>query len=409
MKARIVALATVLDVLVLMGLGLGLFFAPLTLIWAFDDAFSTDLLASWAASVDLWLLGHGVPLSFSLSPELADSLSLGALSREFTVDVALLGVGLMSVLWGYRIGMRETTWRYPLLVWTLAVGTMVAGSWALVWFVPDQVVTIGLVDALIRPALFLAAGLAIASWVLSDQEGRVVFERYLPSGVLTIVSSAIRAGIASLVGVIAIASILVAVVLAASFTRVISLYEALQPGPWGIVALSIGQLALLPTLIIWAASVLIGPGFALGTGALISPLGTTLQAVPALPVLGILPTNPEVLGIAVIAVPVVVGAIAGAILAPRVLAGARGLWTNMATTGFFSQPLVQMLLTAVLAGVVTAAGGWLLAELASGQMGPGRFQLVGPDPALIGLWWGVEAGAGVLIGLLAGGAAKPNR
>lgn len=409
MKARIVALATVLDVLVLMGLGLGLFFAPLSLIWAFDDAFSTDLLASWAATVDVWMLGHGVPLSFSLSPELADSLALGALSREFTVDVALLGVGLLSVLWGYRIGMRETTWRYPLVVWTLSVGTMVAGSWALVWFVPDQVVSIGLADALIRPALFLAAGLAIASWVLSDQEGRAVFERYLPSAALTVVSTGIRAGIACVLGVISVAAILVAIALVASFTRVISLYEALQPGPWGIVALSIGQLALLPTLIIWAASVLIGPGFALGAGALISPLGTTLQAVPALPVLGILPTNPEALGIAVIAAPVTIGAIAGAILAPRMLSGARRLWSNVATTGFFSQPLLQMFLTAVLAGAVVSGGGWLLAELASGQMGPGRFQTVGPDPSLIALWWGVEAGAGVLVGLLAGGLARANR
>ena len=73
MNARLIALATVLDVVVLMGLGLGLFFAPLTLVWAFDDGFSTDLVASWGIAVDGWMLGHGVPLHFALSPELADS------------------------------------------------------------------------------------------------------------------------------------------------------------------------------------------------------------------------------------------------------------------------------------------------------------------------------------------------
>lgn len=52
MNARLIALATVLDVVVLMGLGLGLFFAPLTLVWAFDDGFSTDLVASWGIAVD---------------------------------------------------------------------------------------------------------------------------------------------------------------------------------------------------------------------------------------------------------------------------------------------------------------------------------------------------------------------
>lgn len=77
MNARLIALATLLDVVVLVGLGLGLFFAPLTLVWAFDDGFSTNLLSSWGVAVDGWLLGHGVPLQFVLSPELADSLALG--------------------------------------------------------------------------------------------------------------------------------------------------------------------------------------------------------------------------------------------------------------------------------------------------------------------------------------------
>ncbi len=109
MNARLNALATVLDVLVLVGLGLGLFFAPLTLVWAFDDGFSTDLLLSWAIAVDGWMLGHGVPLTFTLDETLAQSLSLGAANSVFVVDVALLGVGLLSVLWGYRIGRRSGT------------------------------------------------------------------------------------------------------------------------------------------------------------------------------------------------------------------------------------------------------------------------------------------------------------
>lgn len=409
MKARIVALATVLDVLVLVGLGLGLFFAPLALIWAFDDGFSTDLLASWAAAVDMWLLGHGVPLAFSIPADLADSLALGSLSREFSVDVALLGVGLLSVLWGYRIGMRETTWRHPLMVWTLAVGTMVAASWAVVWFIPDQVVQINFVDALIRPALFLAAGLAIAAWVLADQEGRSVFERFVPEGVLTAVSGGLRAGLGAILGVVAVSALVVAVVLVASFTRVISLYESLQPGPWGIVALSIAQLALLPTVVVWAVSVLVGPGFSLGIGALISPLGTTLQTVPALPILGILPTNPEVLGIAIIAVPVLVAVAAGALIAPRVMAGDRRLWLDISGTGFFSQPLVRIAAASAIAALVTGGGGWVLAELTSGQMGPGRFVEVGPDPSLLALWWGVEAGAGVLLGALTRAAVATGR
>ena len=71
MNARLNAFATVLDVVVLVGLGLGLLFAPLTLVWAFDDGFATDLLLSWAIAVDGWMLGHGVPLTLTLDPSLA--------------------------------------------------------------------------------------------------------------------------------------------------------------------------------------------------------------------------------------------------------------------------------------------------------------------------------------------------
>lgn len=185
MNARITSLARALDFVVLVGLGLGVLFAPLTLMWAFDDGFSTDLLMSWAAAVGLWMLGHGVPLSFVVPVDLADSLALGALAREFTVDVALLGLALLTVLWGSRIGRRESTTAYLLLVWSVAVGTLAGLSFLLVTFIPAQVVVLPLVDAVVRPALFLAAGLAIASWsMLFGQSSEGATDKFLVQGTL---------------------------------------------------------------------------------------------------------------------------------------------------------------------------------------------------------------------------------
>lgn len=402
MNARIVALATVLDVVVLMGLGLGLFFAPLTLIWAFDDGFSTDLLFSWAASLDLWLLGHGVPLAFSLPVELADSLSLGSLSREFIVDVALLGVGLLSLLWGYRIGRRESTIRYPLMVWTLSVATMVGATFLLVFFAPAHVVEIQLIDALVRPSLFLAAGLAIATWVGPDSIGKEVLSKNLPEGAFAVVRSSFVAGLGSVFALLTVSAIAVAIVLVASFSRVISLYEALQPGIFGIIALSVAQLALLPTLIVWAATFLVGPGFALGSGAIVSPLGTELQTVPALPILGIIPSNPPAIGIIVVAIPLLLAVVAGLSVRSRLIRDTESLWGDMHTTGFFGQPFVRMFLTAVLSAFVAAALGGFLAEMVSGQMGPGRFAVVGPESSTVALWLGIEVGVGVFLGVLSG-------
>jgi hypothetical protein len=400
MNARIVSFATVLDIVVLVGLGLGMIFAPLTLIWAFDDGFSTDLLMSWAAAVDIWLLGHGVPLSFTVPPDLADALSLGALSRDFTVDVALLGIGLLTLLWGFRMGRRETTAAYPLLVWALAVGTLVLLSFALVAFMPQQVVSMPLIDSLVRPALFLATGLAVAAWVGPHSSGKSLLHSALPESLATILRAGFTAGSAAVAGVVSFAAVAVAVLLVASFARVITIFESLQPGVMGLIALAVAQLALLPTLIVWAATWIVGPGFSLGTGALVSPLGTNLQIVPALPVLGIVPTDPPVFAFAVVAIPVLAAFILGVAVGPRVV-DKGGLLSALGGAGFLSQPLVKLAATAAVAGAVSAGFGGLLASLTSGSLGPGRFQLVGPDPAAVMLWWGLEVTLGVLMGSIA--------
>jgi len=407
MNARLNALATVLDVLVLVGLGLGLFFAPLTLVWAFDDGFSTDLVVSWAIAVDGWLLGHGVPLTFSLDPVLAQSLGLGELTTTFVVDIALLGIGLLTLLWGYRIGRRSGTRIYPVSTWFLAVGTLVGVTFVMVFFLPIHMVSVSMMDALVRPALFLATGLALATWVGSRAPGGRVLDSALPDSLLAVLRTGIKAGGASVLGLLSVASIAVAILLVASFGSVISLYESLQPGTWGIIALSMAQLALLPTAIIWSALWMVGPGFALGTGALVSPVGTTLQIVPALPLLGIIPDDVPAGALIIVALPLLVSFMAGVGATTMLLGEKPGqLWRDVHSTELYRQPLVLVLCASVLAGAVTALGGFVLASLTSGAAGPGRFITVGADPGQVALWWGVEAGVGVVLGLISGALGR---
>jgi hypothetical protein len=409
MNARVVALATILQIVVLVGLGIGLIFAPLTLMWAIDDSFATELSVYWATSVDVWLLGHGVPLAFTLSGELAESLSLGASNAEFVVDVALLGVGLVTVLWGYRMGRQDSTYAYPLLVWFLAVGTLVGLTLGMVAFLPEQVVQIIWLDALVRPALFLATGLAIAAWKTSGRTGMTALESLLPGSGFLIIRSGIAAGIGSVLAVIVVAAIAVAVLLVFSFAEVIGLYQALQPGLIGVVILSIGQLALLPTIIVWATTWFVGPGFSLGTGALVSPLGTNIQALPTVPILGIVPSDVPSGALAWILIPVVVAFVMGVLMAKTVApAGKGGLWLSITETSFFQQPAVRLASAGVVAGFVAAGLGGLLADLTSGSLGPGRFQQVGPDPLMVALWWGLEVGFGVLLGALAAAATRTS-
>jgi len=407
MNARLNAFATVLDVVVLVGLGLGLLFAPLTLVWAFDDGFATDLLLSWAIAVDGWMLGHGVPLTLTLDPTLAQSLSLGESSSTFVVDIALLGLGLITLLWGYRIGRRSGTRIYPVSTWFVAVGTLVGLSFVMVFFLPQHMVTMELMDALVRPALFLAAGLALATWAGSRAPGGRVLEGVLPETVLAVMRTGVKTAGASVLGLVALASLALAGLVLWSFGTMIVLYESLQPGVWGIITLSIAQLALLPTAIVWGAMWMVGPGFAVGTGALVSPLGTTVQAVPALPLLGIIPSNPPIGAIMIVAVPLAVAFIAGVAATTMLLGKNPGnLWRNVGDTEFHHQPLVQILAASAVAGVLGSFGGFVLASMTSGSAGPGRFQNVGADPAQIALWWGLEICVGVVLGLLSGALGR---
>ena len=407
MNARLNAFATVLDVVVLVGLGLGLMFAPLTFVWAFDDGFATDLLLSWAIAVDGWMLGHGVPLTLTLDPTLAQSLSLGESSSTFVVDIALLGLGLITLLWGYRIGRRSGTRIYPVSTWFVAVGTLVALSFVMVFFLPAHMVTMELMDALVRPALFLAAGLALATWVGSRAPGGRVLQGALPETLLAVMRTGVKTAGASVLGLVALASLAIAGLVLWSFGTMIVLYESLQPGVWGIITLSIAQLALLPTAIIWGAMWMVGPGFALGTGALVSPLGTTVQAVPALPLLGIIPSTPPMGAIMIVAVPLAVSFIAGVAATTMLLGNNPGdLWRNVGDTEFHHQPLVQILAASAVAGALGSFAGFVLASMTSGSAGPGRFQNVGADPAQIALWWGLEIFVGVVLGLLSGALGR---
>jgi hypothetical protein len=410
MNARLNAFATALDVVVLVGLGLGLFFAPLTLVWAFEDGFATDLLLSWAIAVDGWMLGHGVPLTFTLDATLAQSLSLGESDSTFVVDIALLGVGLLTLLWGYRIGRRSGTRVYPVSTWFVAVGTLVALSFAMVFFLPAHMVTMTVLDALVRPVLFLAAGLALATWVGSRAPGGRVLEGVLPQALLAVMRTGVKTAGASVLGLIGVTAVVIAGLVLLSFGTLVTLYEALQPGVWGIITLSIAQLALLPTAIIWGALWMVGPGFAVGTGALVSPLGTTVQAVPALPLLGIIPSSPPAGAIMIVAVPLAVSFVAGVAATTMLLGRTPGkLWRDVWDTEFHHQPLVQVLAASAVAGLLGSFGGFVLASITSGAAGPGRFQNVGADPAQIALWWGLEIFVGVVLGLLSGALGRRSQ
>jgi len=196
------------------------------------------------------------------------------------------------------------------------------------------------------------------------------------------------------------ASILLLVAFVAGWDRVLLLHHALAPGVAGGVVLTLGQLLLLPNLIIWSSAWAAGPGFSIGTGTSVLPGHTELGALPAIPMLGALPTPGTGPGWAwaVLALPLLAGGVAGRCLlrsarvGVKVPAGADVAEPD-AGVGTAVWLLRQTGLTACLAGACWTLLGWLSA----GPAGPGRLAQIGPSSWQLGLVSGVEVGLGALI------------
>jgi len=185
----------------------------------------------------------------------------------------------------------------------------------------------------------------------------------------------------------------VALLIFGNYGTIITMYEQLQAGALGGVALTLGQLAFLPNLVIWMASWLVGPGFAIGTGSSVSPIGTELGPLPALPLFGVIPPGGFAFGLVGVLVPLIAGFLAAALLRSRP-------WMRL------PEGPLPLFLTALAIGIVTGIELGLLAWWSSGALGPGRLHDVGPNPWLVGAIATVEVAVAAVIGLMAGGRAR---
>jgi hypothetical protein len=145
-------------------------------------------------------------------------------------------------------------------------------------------------------------------------------------------------------------------------------------------------LAALPNAVLFAASYLLGPGFAMGTATVASPTAVVLGPVPMFPLLAALPDDGEPASWTALLL----------LVAPLVAAYAAARAHRLYPTTRWEEAAVRGCSGGILAGVVV--GG--LAALAGGSVGPGRMQDVGPFAAQVTLHAVVALGLGALVGSL---------
>lgn len=400
MNRSLTALFAALEVALVVGVGLGIPLLALTAMWAIQYGFAVDWLVFWRAAVDVWLVGHGVDLRASLDEALAASVGLPVEQATFTVTIAPLGFGLITLLLATRAGRRVAETPHRSIGAVVAIGGFGVISTLLALSAVHPLARPSIAQGMVLPTLVFMLGfligLARTRRHEADDTGSSLRDWIddWPSSVRALVFTALRGGAAVVAGIVAVSAALASILLAVNFGRVIALYEGLHAGVTGGFALTIGQLAFLPNVVVWVASWLVGPGFAIGAGSSVSPLGSHLGPLPSVPMLGALPETELSFGFLGLIVPIAVGFLIAAMFRSSLMAE---LDTD--------RPLPFLLGTAAGIAAVAAVLLGVLAAASSGAAGPGRLIEVGPNPLAVSLWAFVEIAASATLGFL---ASKPR-
>jgi hypothetical protein len=168
----------------------------------------------------------------------------------------------------------------------------------------------------------------------------------------------------------------VAILIFVNFNQVKNITISLEPGFFGGILLLFLNILYLPNAAIALASYFSGTGIAVGAGTLVSPLWYQLGQIPALPLLGILPTGKQ--PFALIAI---IGFIGLGVLLAR--------WSLV----YGIQALIQSY-------IFTVVGALLLSYLASGSLITAEMGAMGVSIWKFTLSIAVEVGIGAAATML---------
>jgi len=393
MQRLLVALLAAFDAAIAAAVGLVVILAPFTLLWTLAFGATADWGALWPLTGTLWAFGHGVPIDVTIAQEVLVAVGVPAEASIFTVSVAPLAFLVFTLLFAARSGARAANagaWLTGMLSGTLAYALIAAG---VALTARLEAAHTSLVLAIVLPAAVYLVGALCgavrAAW--DDGDGGLLdrlHDRMDAWGDWAPVPAAIVRGTAfALVAVVAVSAAGLALMTLLRGGEVVALFQAARVDALGAVVITLGQLVYLPTLIVWAASWLAGPGFAVGVGTAVSPAGTQLGVVPGIPVFGLLPENGSIWMLIVVLLPIAAGAVAGWVVRSRLV------WEGT-PLGMVPRAAIAVGIGALTAGVAAVA-----ALLASGSIGPGRLTEVGPavGPFALALGGEVLLGAAILL------------
>ncbi|MEY4417636.1 MAG: hypothetical protein RIQ88_74 [Actinomycetota bacterium] len=325
----------------------------------------------------IWLNAHFVPIQ----------VAKGKLAEVFvpSYEITLVPLALSAfILWAmFRAGRNLASQEHLGFAWGSAIaGYLLLAIAAETSAHSKQIFVLDWQGAFL-PTVIFAVVLVIASVTGEvDSEGALrvrlrsfAASRYdkLPWAIKPVIAPALRAGTGVVVALLAISAFTVAFLIAFNWVDAIRLYQSLELSFFGTLTISLGQLALLPNLIVYGASWFTGVGFSLGSGSMVSPLAVELGPLPPLPMLSALPINTSAYMIVAILVPVLAAFFATLLIK-----------SHTADLRFnYASATSAAIALGVGIGLVAATELAILADFASGSIGPKRMSEVGVNPLFI--------------------------
>jgi hypothetical protein len=373
------------DAAIRVALGLGVLLAPLTIVWIFENDPSVDWSVAFRAASDFWLISHGTRLVIPAGE------ILGVAVPTFVVSLIPLGMTIWFARLYYTAGKRflASSALWPgWLGGTLVFGAASLGISTLAF--DPAIYPVTWQGVVFPTALFFVFQFLGSVFGRPDElfDGDVLdqaperdairqslnnFRLRLHWSIRSLIAPALRAGTAITVILLMVSAFAIAILIGFSWIDITRLYESVQVSVLGAIVLTAGQLAVLPNIIIFGAAWFTGVGFAIGTGSLISPLGSQVGPLPAVPVLGALPVGRLDFGM----IAIVVVLLAAFVATLSIRRSADEIRFEFATAWS-----AAMSLGAAIASV-TSLQLAALAVVASGGAGPGRLSEIGINPWLL--------------------------
>lgn len=338
--------------------------------FASDAGGHGDTIDALRLGADAWLLAHG------------SALDLGAV----TVSAKPLGLTVLCGYVAFRAGRRTGGTCVVDDDRTLLLGaTVLTGVYAVLASLTAMLASTE--QARTQPGVAFLGGALVA--LVGGGSGLVVgsgrgasLRRRLPEPVVVVGLGA--AGCALLMLAAGCVALLAALVV--DFGTAANVLSRLHPGAAGGLLYTLVVAAVVPNAALFAGSYLAGPGFAVGTGTLVSPSAVVLGPVPAFPLLAALPAESGAAAAPywpmwLVGVPVLVAAAAAHLALRR------------HPVGRYDVAALYGLLSGALGGVAFTG----LAVLAGGSVGPGRMADVHVMAAETLLWSAAAMATGGLV------------